>query len=234
LDISDVKRVVFESGDTSGVLAVASVAHLHFDIFSICSTAGDKKIIEWYGLASESYLAKDYSGFVDMNGSLKPTLSSPNTDLTAVLATEQDKWGASFQLSDMVLIFSGSFDEGNQQEYNLTASVPDTITLSGTLPDIIYEKYNLIDSAYAVTRKEHATGCGAKTADFNNNTLLLFYNYRPWKGESFCDGNVSVLSANVNAFTAQMINGTIRLSIDMNGSVRGGNAVRLSKQKVVF
>lgn len=193
----------------------------------------DKKIIEWYGLASESYLANNYSGFVDMNASSKPTLSSPNTNLAAVLATEQDKWGNSFTLSDMVLIFSGSFDEGIRNDYNISASVVNTITISGTLPDVIYEKYNLIDSAYAVTRKEDVSSC-SKTSAYNNDTLLLFYNYRPWKNQSFCDGNVSVLATNVNAFRAQMINGTIRLAIDTNRTVRGGNPVRLSKQKVVF
>ena len=201
--------------------------------YSPLSETVDKKIIEWYGLASESYLANNYSGFVDMNASSKPTLSSPNTDLAAVLATQQDKWGSSFTLSDMVLIFSGSFDEGIRNDYNITASAVNTITLSGTLPDVIYEKYNLVDSAYAVTRKEDASSC-AKTSAYNNDTLLLFYNYRPWKNQSFCDGNVSVLATNVNAFRAQTINGTIRLAIDTNRTVRGGNPVRLSKQKVVF
>jgi len=201
--------------------------------YSPLSETVDKKIIEWYGLASESYLANNYSGFIDMNASIKPTLSSPDTNLTALLTTEQDKWGSSFTLSDMILIFSGSFDEGIRNEYNITASTPNTITLSGALPDIIYEKYNLVDSAYAVTRKEDASSC-AKISQYDNNTLLLFYNYRPWKNQNFCDGNVSVLATNVNAFRSQTINNSLRLTIDTNRIIRGGNSVRLSKQKVVF
>ncbi|MDP1785421.1 MAG: prepilin-type N-terminal cleavage/methylation domain-containing protein [Sulfuricurvum sp.] len=196
-------------------------------------TTIDKTIIQWYGLASESYAAGDYSEFVDMNQSIQPNLYSPNTELSNVLATEKTKWNdPMFDLSKMVLIFSGSFDEGDQNEYNITDSPTNTISIANTPPDIIYEKYNLVDSAYAVTRKQNAA-CSSVT-DFKDDTLLLFYNYRPWKGQNFCDGNVTVLATSVNAFRAQMINGTIRLSIDMNGSVKVGSPVRLSKQKVVF
>lgn len=193
-----------------------------------------KTILQWYGLASESYLDGNYSGFVDMNQSVKPNLYSPNTNLSDVLATEKIKWkDPAFDLSKMILIFSGSFDEGNQNEYNITTSAINTITLTGTLPSTIYEKYNLVDSAYALTRKENAACSSVSTLD--PNTLLLFYNYRPWKGENFCDGEVTVLANDVNAFRAQMLNGTIRLAIDMNRSIRGSsNPVHLSKQKVVF
>lgn len=196
-------------------------------------TTTNKTIIQWYGLASESYLALDYSGFVDMNQSIKPNLYTPNTDLTKVLQTQKDKWGASFTLSDMALIFSGSFDEGSAHEYNISASALNTITLTGALPDVIYEKYNLIDSAYAVTRKQNAV-CSS-VAGLNDNTLLLFYNYRPWKGENFCNGDVTILSSDVNAFRAQILNGTIRLSLDLNRTIRGSaTPVHVSKQKVVF
>lgn len=203
------------------------------DCIPFDETTTNKTIIQWYGLASESYLAQDYSGFVDMNQSVKPNLYTPNTDLTKVLQTEKDKWGTLFTLSDMALIFSGSFDEGNANEYNITTSALNTITMTGTLPSMIYEKYNLVDSAYAVTRKQTTT-CSS-VAGLNDNTLLLFYNYRPWKGETFCNGDVAILSSDVNAFRAQMLNGTIRLSLDLNRTIRGSSTpVHVSKQKVVF
>lgn len=198
-------------------------------------TTTGKSIIQWYGLASESYLTGDYSAVVDMNRSiaLKPTLYSPNTNLSNVLTTQQQKWGSSFALSDMALIFSGTFDEGNPNEYNISASAVDTITIANTPPVTIYEKYNLVDSAYAVTRKQ-SVSC-PNVASLSDNTLLLFYNYRPWKGENFCNGDVAVLANDTNAFRAQILNGTIRLTIDMNRSIRGSSTpVHLSKQKVVF
>lgn len=196
-------------------------------------TTTGKTIIQWYGLASESYLAKDYSGFVDMNRSVSPILYTPDTNLSQVLQTEQDKWGTSFALSDMALIFSGTFDEGNPNEYNITTSVINTIEINGTLPSTIYEKYNLTDSAYAVTRKQE-TNC-TNASGFNPNDLLLFYDYRPWKGQDFCSGKVALLATDVNAFRAQVLNGTIRLSLDLNRTIRGSSTpVHVSKQKVVF
>lgn len=207
----------------------------------------DKTIIEWLGLASESYTAGDYSSFVDMNRSdyAAKTLFTPNTDFAAIQTTQNSKWG-SFSWTDLALIFSGTFDEGSPAAYPFTMTQNDQILFSGTVPTVIYEKYNLVDSAYAVARGADidqsapcisALGLSPSVLD---NTLLLFYGYRPWNTQSFCAdsadraGKVTVLATNTNAFRARMINGTVRLSIDMNRTVRGGNPVRLSKQKVVF
>lgn len=210
----------------------------------------NKKIIEWLGLASESYEVGDYSAFVDMNRSdyASKTLYTPDTNIAAIQTTQTAKWG-SFSWNNMALIFSGSFDEGNPAAYPISMSTNNQIVVTGT-PATIYEKYNLIDSAYAVARGADidqtascitALGLSASALD---NTLFLFYDYRPWKTptESFCAdsatanriGKVSILATNINAFRAQTVNGTIRLSLDVNRTVRGGNPVRLSKQKVVF
>ena len=214
-----------------------------------------KNILKWYGTASESYQAEDYSGFVDMNASVtsKPILQSPDTNLSKVLTTERSKWNNTFTLSDMGLVFSGTFEDGISPTPNLFKSTNDKIEFLNTtnIPSI-NERYYLIDSAYAVVRGEHLPNQTAtcinnlgKLKDINN-TLFLFYNYRPWKTplESFCAdiasnnplGQVTILATNVNAFAAHQLNGTIRLGIDMNSSVGNNkiNPIRLSKQKVVF
>jgi len=198
----------------------------------------DKTILTWYGLASESYKAGDYSAFVDMNRSdyATKTLYTPNTDLSAVLVTEQNKWGNLFTIGDMGLIFSSSFDQGDNYTYTIANNALNTITITNPQSDMnISEKYNLVDSAYAVARKAEVASCANIPSGLDDNALLLFYDYRPWKGENYCaNAKVSILAIQVNAFRAQTINGTIRLSLDMNRTVRGGNPVRLSKQKVVF
>lgn len=227
-----------------------------------CDTAGNcesldanlytKTTLKWLGLASESYNAGAYSAFVDMNHSdfATATLYSPQTAKTSIETNQSAKWGSfSWAAHDIALVFSGSFDEGGSTAYPITMTTDDQIRFDVAPPTTIYEKYNLVDSGYAVVRGEHLpnpnaaciTSLGVSSTALNN-TLFLFNNYRPWNGESFCadiaahnpDGNVSVLSYNVNAFRAQLINGTIRLAIDTNRTVRGGNPVRLSKQKVVF
>lgn len=215
--------------------------------------SSDKKILTWYGLASESYKAGDYSAFVDMNHSdyATSTLYSPDTNLSAVLITEKIKWGNLFTIEGMGLIFSSSFDQGDDYTYTIANNTLNTITITNPQPEMyISEKYNLVDSAYAVALGSDIDKTAPCIIDLNlstallDNTLLLFYDYRPWKtpSESFCAdsstanlvGKVTVLATQVNAFRAQTINGTIRLSLDMNHTVRGGNSLRLSKQKVVF
>ncbi|MDD2782016.1 prepilin-type N-terminal cleavage/methylation domain-containing protein [Sulfuricurvum sp.] len=213
------------------------------------ATATDKKIIEWLGLASESYVAGDYSGFVDMNRSdyATATLYTPQTTKASIETTQANKWGSfNWANNEIALVFSGTFDEGVSTVHPITMNVDNSIVFSGAAPTTIYEKYNLIDSAYTVARGadiDQSANCittlGISSTAIDN-TLFLFYDYRPWNGESFCadstnrSGVVSILATNVNAFRAQMINGTIRLAIDTNRTVRGGNPVRLSKQKVVF
>lgn len=208
------------------------------DINGVCTSLDDdtidQKILTWYGTASESYQAGDYSGFVDMNASDKNTytLYSPDTWYQKIIDTQDAKWGS----HNLGLVFAGTFEDGDRIEpYTVTITENDKIVFDPSdIPDKIYEKYYLVDSAYAVTRGEH-TSCPIASG-FESNDLLLFYDYRPWNGgETLCDGKVSLLSKNVNAFAAHQINGTIRLGIDMNRSVRGNqNPVRLSKQKVVF
>ncbi|MFA5216461.1 prepilin-type N-terminal cleavage/methylation domain-containing protein [Sulfuricurvum sp.] len=210
-----------------------------------------KTILTWYGTASESYEAGDYSAFVDMNRSDYGTkmLYTPNTDFNAIQTTQTNKWGA-FTWNNIGLIFSGTFDQGNPSTYQISMSQSNQILFTGVAPTTIYEKYNLVDSAYAVARGADIDKTAPCITALNlsatalDNTLFLFDDYRPWKTptESFCAdsaaanrvGKVSILATQVNAFRAQTINGTIRLSIDTNRTVRGGNPVRLSKQKVVF
>ncbi len=211
-----------------------------------------KTTLKWLGLATESYNAGAYSAFVDMNRSDFATaaLYSPQTTKTSIETNQSAKWGAfSWANHDIALVFSGSFDEGDSTAYPISMIADNQIRFDVTVPTTIYEKYNLVDTGYAVVRGEHLPDPNAAcitalgiSASALNNTLFLFDNYRPWNGESFCAdiaahtprGRVSVLSYNVNAFRAQIINGTIRLAIDNNRTVRGGNPVRLSKQKVVF
>jgi prepilin-type N-terminal cleavage/methylation domain-containing protein len=201
--------------------------------------ATNATILQWYGTASESYQSGAYSGFLDIKNSqtvrATRTIYTPNTTKTAIDGNQTAKWG----ITDLGLVFAGTFEDGDRiKPYTVTINNNNKIVFDITdIPDKIYEKYYLVDSAYAVTLKKDAPCAGL---NFNDNDLLLFYNYRPWKTptETMCSpsAKVSLLSKNVNGFVAHMVNETIRLGIDMNRTV--GNdmtkTVRLSKQKVVF
>jgi len=206
--------------------------------------------IEWWGQASESYQTGAYSSFVDMydvdTNKTALTIYTPQTTKNAIENNQSAKWGSfTWESNNTALVFSQSRDQGDLSAYTIKMDGDNKIIFTNTPPDTLYEKYTLVDSAYTVTRGEYIVQSAAcitalgKIEDINN-TLFLFYNYRPWNGESFCadtvkqDGNVSILATNVNDFRASDKDGTIRLKINMHRTVRGGNPVRLSKQKVVF
>lgn len=221
-------------------------------------------VVEWIGVASESFKSGYCSGFVDLNASDKNslTLSSPDINVTGISNVMQNKFDAN--LNDIALIFAGSFDNGSvtlsadfndsfgwhgnihKQIYNISNISPNTIRLA-TKPKEIYEKYYLVDSAYALARGDdidlNATCIKDLNQSDNNNTLFLFYNYRPWQGETFCadpngsgqDGNVTILSKNVKGLEFKLINNDILFNLTLEKKVRGSqNSIIVSKQKVVF
>lgn len=245
-------------------------AGLH-DFKSIYALDNNFTVLEWIGVASEAYKLRAYSGFVDMNASINPKISTTSLFPSVINATIGEKFQGG-DISKMGLIFAGSFDDGAMyysnefnntfgwhdanittiRIYNFSASVDGNITLTPNIPNEIYEKYYLVDSAYAVALgRDVNTDLNCNNLDINtsaldyDNTLLLFYNYRPWKSKTFCgdkggtnssrEGNVTILSKNVNGFEAGVINGSIYFNITMNKIIRGSdNNVTISKQKAVY
>lgn len=150
----------------------------------------------------------------------------------------------------MLSDFNNSFGwHGNNHTliYDITNITDTNITLA-TTPHEIYEKYYLVDSAYAIARGKdvNISTCTGYTSTKNdtNSTLYLFYNYRPWKHETFCgdksigglrDGNVTMLSKETRGFEVGLINDSLYFNLTLERHIRGSeNNVTISKQKVVF
>ena len=232
-----------------------------------------KPVLEWIGRAKDAYLNGDYSGFIDLKKSDKDSNKtfSPDTNGSKINSDIQKEFNTTLNIYDQNLtnlIFAGSFDRGSSDisDYNnsfgwhghdsnnsfdINITDDGNITLTDSIqPKFIYEKYFLVDSAYAIARKEDLNGTNWKCSDLNwsdldNDTLLLFYNYRPWKGETFCadssgtsEGNVTILMKNVSGFRFDEKDYTIRISLDINKSIResirGSSPIHISKMKVVF
>jgi len=221
-------------------------------------------IIEWIGVANEAMKAGYYSSFVDLNASDKntSTIYSPDIDKASLQTFMVDKFDANS--SDLAIIFAGSFDDGSlvlsndfnssfgwhgnvyNKIYKISSINDNNITLK-TTPDEIYEKYYLVDSAYAIARGAdiniNATCIKDLNQSDNSNTLYLFYNYRPWENQTFCadpsgsgkSGNVTILSKNVKGFEVGLLNGNINFSLTLQKHIRGtDNNITISKEKVVF
>lgn len=240
---------------------IGSVDHNGDNFQSIYAIDHNFTILEWIGTASEALKVGNYSGFVDLDASDRnsDTLISYGMNSTELNTTEFKKFSIPYNYNTpndsnvTALIFAGSFDDGSMLAdfnnsfgwhgknhvliYDITNITDDNISLA-VRPDEIYEKYYLVDSAYAIARKEDIIlPCsGVLTNDANvTNTLFLFYNYRPWKGENFCNGDVTILSKEVKGFEVGLINDSIYFNLTLVRDIRGSdNNVTISKQKVIF
>jgi prepilin-type N-terminal cleavage/methylation domain-containing protein len=92
----------------------------------------------------------------------------------------------------------------------------------------VYEKYFLVNSAYAIVPVYNAS-----TNDYN---LTLFFNYYPWNNQIYTYGNSSLLVSNVTRFKFKEENGVVRilLCIDAPDIKVDNQPVTVCKEKVVF
>ncbi len=225
---------------------------------SIYTITSSYPILEWIGVDYDSLKRGDYSGFVDFDKCDKSQnlIYSPSSDVNA---------------TNRALIFAGAFDEGSivydEADFNAsfgwhsnsakkifdlnqTTSSGKNIYLS-TTPEVIYEKYSLVKSAFAIARYNDVKSDAVCISDLNlsnklgEKTLFLFYDFKPWKGESFCadpnalqqSGKVTILSNEASGFEVDFVNGNLQFNLSLSKIVRKPGKdlnITISKQKVVF
>jgi len=217
-----------------------------------------RPILEWLVYAEQNLTDGKYDSFVDMADSN----SSTKTLDTNVSISEDEilKMNLIFAGDKSIKACKGAYGwHGNDSNLSFDINISEDNSESGDIvvideksPDFIYEKYYLATKAYALARSQDID-LNAKCIDDNltsngwiknNNTLLLFYNYHPWKGETFCAdpnsdatqaGSVVILAEYISGFRVDYINSALRISLDMNKSIRGSkNSIHLSKQRGVF
>lgn len=216
---------------------------------SIYNTTKQYHIMEWIVTDFESYNEKYYSGLADFDRCDKSTnmIYSPDTNISKVLNRDVDT----------ALIFAGSFDQGgvsydsnefnnsfgwHQHSYNKifkinSASKDENITLQ-TKPDTIYERYFLVDQAFAIARAADINDSCKHSLSTTDDDLLLFYNFKPWKGEDFCnDANATILAKDVSGFSFELVNGNLEFKLTLTRKIhRVGRDINvtISKDKVIF
>ncbi|NPA11545.1 MAG: type II secretion system protein [Epsilonproteobacteria bacterium] len=226
----------------------------------------DYPVVEWIGYLSEAMNDTNLSGFVDLYGSDANNKILKCVDFNYNYAENVAKniYDVSSLSSAGAIIFAGSFDRGEDNalndyknsfgwhgggakyvytfDLNKTEGNNAYLQLKNFTGGRIYEKYYLAISAFAIARvgdlkKDNLSNCPVDLSGEDDNTLLLFYNYRPWLGETFCaddngKGDVTVLARNVSAFRVKGVNS--HLEIKMNMEENRSLFVRVSKQKVAF
>ena len=222
-------------------------------------------IIEWFSFENDAKKDLNLSGFVDMDKSDKNTKTIVCLDFNINFVENiiQNKFNTSKAIDETsAILFSGTFDRGEEDALNdyqnafgwhgggaeyvyefSSKQVGEDANLTlKTKPDKIYEKFFLVDSAYAVARVEDLNLSKWKCSEIDKKNLdkddlLLFYNYRPWKGETFCgdggEGNVTLLAKNVSGIYLSEINSHLELKVEFFKH-KGDINISVTKQKVMY
>jgi prepilin-type N-terminal cleavage/methylation domain-containing protein len=207
--------------------------------------------LEWIGYSNESLLGTPpgWSGFIDLNSSgtssTAKTLNSPESNLTFAADTISALTDDVIDLTagkEAALIFKVSYD-AEDFGWGIAANSEGTATIkvyennstafkitSTTLPDTIYEQYDLAHSAYAIVPEGDTT---TTPPDFN---LTFYYNYQPWLNKEYTDGNSSVLAEHVSLFRFRQDQSIIHLKLCLHDANQTGmdDYITVCKEKVVY
>ena len=191
-------------------------------------------ILEWVTYSYESFQDGGWSGFAD--------LSSPNTAIAAIagsgtistpgsrlsISAAAPNFSADQNIKDLTsnaasiangnigIVFKNmSLNPATSFGYNRTnANSIGTIVANGQnnilsianyRDALISEQYYLLHTAYAVV-----PGIASANGDFS---LFLHYNFRPWAGQEYNNGNSDLLATNVTRFNFTEANGIIVLKL---------------------
>ena len=218
-------------------------------------------------------ISTGYTGFIDMGASNRDTLTlvSKDFNITDVNDTLNSVFDNNQDLNKTVgVIFSGNLDTGvESDDYNDSfgwhgykhkkvflvnkfkqvghdANLTMTSDIEGNK---IYAKYYLAASAWGIARGadiNKSANC-LNGLNVDDNTLLFFFNYRPWNNETFCadphqdnsetdEGNVTVLARNVTAFRVKAVDYHVELKVQFEKAMfRGSDMnITITKQKAIF
>ena len=202
---------------------------------------------------SDSNKAGRYSGYVDLANSSPTTgLISPGSNFTTEvvetikdLTCKDDTRNATcvdFTNKDggVVAIFSDVYyDVQNSFGYkdNLNLDIAkvgvkstdgDTLEISGFANKQISEQYHLAYTANAIVPEQSADPKDAANGVFDLN---LYYDYRPWMGQGYKNGEKATLAKNVTRFVFIEKNGVIVLKLCMRAK---NSEITICKSKAVY
>ncbi|MDD5400775.1 MAG: prepilin-type N-terminal cleavage/methylation domain-containing protein [Sulfurimonas sp.] len=214
-------------------------------------TAGTAPILEWVGgdidgLRGNSSTLPHWSGIIDLDPSSATTLVSPGTDTGALNTLIGALSSGGSGINDAALYFIGSDSDINNYGWNGTAltdhntSVMHPINADANLSRFvsgiggvnftganIYEYYQLAWSAYAV-------GISDYNAATKTGTLMLYYDYQPWKGERY-DANTTKsvkIMDHVSTFRFKAVGAIVKIQVCVNSDLVEDYS--LCKEKTIF
>ena len=239
-----------------------------YSVFEWISEAYDAK--KHFGMMGINY---GYTGFIDMEASNRDTLTLVTKDfnITDVNKTLNAVFNNNQDLNKTIaVIFAGNLDKGEtDSDYNNSfgwhgfkhkkvflinrlkqVGADANFTMTNDIKgNKIYAKYYAATTAWAIARGEDINKSATCLNGLNvdDNSLLLFFNYRPWQNQTFCadphidnsetkEGNVSILSRDVTSFRVKAVDYHIELKVQFQRPIyRGSDTnITITKQKVTF
>ena len=232
---------------------IAKVPGVGFN--SMALAAANATVFEWVGYDIDGWLGDDtntrptWSGFIDVNDFANANaniLVSPASDFVAggrVDTTIQTLSSAAITttVADAAIFFTGAnsdvqtdygWNGAAQIDQNDTAAhrVGAALAIDRIIPGIdafdgvdIYEQYQLSWTAYALELD-------------NNGTLRLYYDYQPWLGEQYNDGNGddAILAQNVTTLKLRAIGDMINIQVCISENNITGSEYSICKEKAIF
>lgn len=198
-----------------------------------------------------------WSGFVDLKKtkqylSDKYEIITPDSNFSIVQEMDGN-WSKAWEINGFdnvldnnldVLIFSGADGRGDFSdinnsygwyEHNATRifSIKKNSDINLSISAVtesnettVYEGYYIVNTAMAIVPKK----------DGNEYNLTLRFNYFPWKGQNYLDGNSSVLATHVTKFKFKEENSLMRIYLCLtskDSKLRDYN-LTVCKEKVIF
>jgi Tfp pilus assembly protein FimT len=227
-----------------------------FEALAGSTLAENATILEWVGTDMEGFrgdTSANWSGVIDIDNAnaSTTTLISPGTNTTTINALIDDLSNSGSGINDAALYFIGSntningfgwdgnaITDQNQVMHpinsiagNVDRFTPirgDTGAVNSFSGVDVYEYYKLAWTAYAVV---HEDGDGDGTAD----DLVLYYDYQPWRGETYTSVNTksALLMQDVSTFRFRAIGSVVKIQVCVKSNLTG-EEYSICKEKTVF
>lgn len=237
---------------------IARESNTSYQPISSSSLGENATILEWVGADMDGFRGDTstqpiWSGIIDLRhpNTSATVLVSPETNTTAISNLISALSDGTSGIDDAALYFVGSDSDINTSygwggALTTQGGAMHPIKSNGTINQFVpangqtgavnsfsdvdvYEYYQLAWTAYAV---------GFDVNEYNTTshtgTLKLWYNYQPWKGEIYTDGNSSIIMKNVSTFRFTGVGSIIKIQVCVKSNLIEGEEYSLCKDKTVF
>jgi len=215
----------------------------------IPATDNNFTTIEWIGYDNDSFSAGAtpyWSGVANYETASRSSFITPASQLSKVATIMSNLTNGKITLADAnhsaAVIFMqkanqyktgeeyspacmGLIDNNTSCIFRVSRNSDTNLSFPDALPKIVTERYKLAASAYALVPEKN---------EENDYNLTLYYNYQPWNGERYTDGEESLLMTNMSVFKFTENGGVIQLKLCATENIGQEYNISSCKEKAII